>query len=220
MSANNMSKTLLIISSDKNIPNIGFSSKEKITYFETNKFYLLNSIISSFDLIIFDNREDELSKFINTFSLTKSYNFNIPIILIENNNSNNLELYKLANVYTIIKTPIDESSLKTSVELCLNFINSNKKVQLEDGFHFDTTREMLFLGKKIIKLTKTEKKLVKLLAENSNNLVNYEQIENIVWKGKVFSIYSLRNLIMSIREKTSENFIKNYSNKGYILNTI
>ena len=59
-----------------------------------------------------------------------------------------------------------------------------------------------------------------LLAENPNNLVSYEQIESVVWKGKVFSIYSLRNLIMSIRDKTSENFIKNYSNKGYILNTV
>lgn len=220
MSANNITKTLLIISSNKDILNIAFSEKEKITHFETNKFYLLNSVIVNFDLIIFDNRENELNKFINTFTLTKTYNFNIPIVLIENNISKELDLYKLANVYTVLKASIDEAHLKTSVELCLNYLNSNKKVQLEDGFHFDKSREMLFLGKKIIKLTKTEKKLVKLLAENPNNLVSYEQIENVVWKGKVFSIYSLRNLIMSIRDKTSENFIKNYSNKGYILNTI
>lgn len=220
MSANNILKSLLIVSSNVDILNIGFSEKEKITYFETNKFYLLNSVILNFDLIIFDNRENELSKFINTFSLTKTYNFTIPIILIENNISEELALYKLANVYSVLKAPIDESYLKTSIELCLNYLNTNKKVQFEDGFHFDTTREILFLGKKIVKLTKTEKKLVKLLAENPNNLVSYEQIENVVWKGKVFSIYSLRNLIMSIRDKTSENFIKNYSNKGYILNTI
>jgi len=220
MSANNITKTLLIVSQNKDILNIAFSEKEKITCFETNKFYLLNSAISNFDLIIFDNRDNELNKFINTFTLTKSYNFNIPMILIENNISEELNLYKLANVYTVLKAPIDEAYLKTSVELCLNYLNSNKKVQFEDGFHFDKSREMLFLGKKIIKLTKTEKKLVKLLSENPNNLVSYEQIENVVWKGKVFSIYSLRNLIMSIRDKTSENFIKNYSNKGYILNTI
>lgn len=220
MSANNITKTLLIVSQNRDILNIAFSEKEKITCFETNKFYLLNSAISNFDLIIFDNRENELNKFINTFTLTKSYNFNIPMILIENNILEELNLYKLANVYTVLKAPIDEAYLKTSIELCLNYLNSNKKVQFEDGFHFDKSREMLFLGKKIIKLTKTEKKLVKLLSENPNNLVSYEQIENVVWKGKVFSIYSLRNLIMSIRDKTSENFIKNYSNKGYILNTI
>jgi two-component system response regulator MprA len=220
MSVNNITKKLLVISFGEEILNIGFSDKDKITYFETNKFYLLNSEISSFDLIIFDNRGNELNKFINTFTLTKSYNFNIPMILIENNISEELDLYKLANVYLVLKAPIDEAYLKTSVELCLNYLNSNKKVQLEDGFHFDKSRETLFLGKKNIKLTKTEKKLVMLLAENPNNLVSYEQIESVVWKGKVFSIYSLRNLIMSIRDKTSENFIKNYSNKGYILNTV
>ena len=53
MSANNITKTLLIVSKNKDILNIGFSEKEKITYFETNKFYLLNSAISNFDLIIF-----------------------------------------------------------------------------------------------------------------------------------------------------------------------
>ena len=69
-------------------------------------------------------------------------------------------------------------------------------------------------------LTKTEKKLIKVLAENTNKLVTYEEISDIVWKGKVFSIYSLRNVIKHIREKTDESFIKNSSNRGYILTSI
>ena len=68
MSVNNITKKLLVISFGEEILNIGFSDKDKITYFETNKFYLLNSEISSFDLIIFDNRGNELNKFINTFT--------------------------------------------------------------------------------------------------------------------------------------------------------
>ena len=82
------------------------------------------------------------------------------------------------------------------------------------------TREMLFQGKKIIKLTKIEKRLINLLALNPNELVTYEDISSIVWKGKVFSIYSLRNVVKHIREKTNESFIKNFSNRGYIINTI
>ena len=93
-------------------------------------------------------------------------------------------------------------------------------MQFENGYYFDITREELFHGKKIIKLTRTEKKLINLLAKNPNSLVTYEDIANVVWKGKVFSKYSLRNVINHIREKTDDTFIRNYSNRGYILNSI
>lgn len=190
------------------------------TFFENNKFYLLNGSINNFDLIIFDSNEENIRKFIEVFKLTKSYNFNIPVLLIENDKLEDLSIYKMINVYSIIKKPVDNDFLVNTVEVCFSFIDSNKKVQFENGYHFDLTREELFFGKKIIKLTKTERKLIKVLAENTNKLVTYEEISDIVWKGKVFSIYSLRNVIKHIREKTDESFIKNSSNRGYILTSI
>ena len=112
---------------------------------------------------------------------------------------------------------------KSTFLRCLNhldFLYTNKKLQFENGFYFDMNKELLFQGKKTIKLTKTEKKLINLLALNPNVLVTYEHISSVVWKGKEFSIYSLRNVIKHIREKTDETFIKNSSNKGYVINTI
>lgn len=219
---NKKSKSILIISDDfdfvSNFKKM-LKASYKYTFFENNKFYLLNSVINEFDIIVFDNAKDDLQKFIDVFKLTKSYSFNIPIILIENK-IKDLSLYKLINVYSIFLKPVAIEFLSTSIELCINFLEINKKVQFENGYHFDVSREELFQGKKLIKLTKTEKKLIKLLAENPNTLVSYEDISGFVWKGKVFSIYSLRNVIKHIREKTDETFIQNSSNRGYILNTI
>lgn len=62
--------------------------------------------------------------------------------------------------------------------------------------------------------------LVLLISTKVNNLVTYEDIATIVWKGKEISIYSLRNVVKHIREKTDELFIKNSSNRGYVSNTI
>lgn len=190
------------------------------TFFENNKFYLLNSVINNFDVIIFDNSNNDLKKFLDVFKLTKSYNFNIPIILLEKDVKQDLSLYKIINVYSILQKPVSVEFLLNTIELCINFLNTNKKVQFENGYYFDITREELFHGKKIIKLTRTEKKLINLLAKNPNSLVTYEDIANVVWKGKVFSKYSLRNVINHIREKTDDTFIRNFSNRGYILNTI
>ena len=142
------------------------------------------------------------------------------MIVLENETSEKFSNYKYDNMYTILDKNINERFLVKNIDIALDFLNANKKVQFENGFYFDMNRELLFQGKKTIKLTKTEKKLINLLALNPNVLVTYEHISSVVWKGKEFSIYSLRNVIKHIREKTDETFIKNSSNKGYVINTI
>lgn len=216
-------KSILVISEDltflrklKQRPNQNYN----IRYFQENKFYLLYADIKTYDLIIFDNSSNILEKFIEVFKLTKSYNFNIPTIVLEDKEVENLSLYKFCNTYSILPKTVDENILFNAADLAINFLYSNRKVQFEKGFYFDISREILFQDKKVIKLTRTEKKLIKLLAENSNSLVTYEDIAIKVWGNKNFSIFSLRNVVRQIRKKTDELFIQNSSNRGYVLTTI
>ncbi|CAM3847356.1 winged helix-turn-helix domain-containing protein [Arcobacter cloacae] len=217
-----ITKSLLFISEDSSfVEDIKKSlNNNNVTFFGNNKFYLLNSIINDFDVIIFDNRNNNLKKFLEVYQLTKSYRFDTPIILIEDKINEDILLYKTLNIYTVLEKDVKKEFLFKIILICLNFLDSNKKIQFENGYHFDLSAEELFHDKKIIKLTKIEKKLIKLLSLHPNSLVSYEDIANEVWKGKVFSIYSLRNVINHIREKTNETFIRNFSNRGYILNTI
>ena len=196
------------------------NDKFNLSFFMDDKFQLLDTQIDSFDLIVFDNSHNKISKFTETLKLKKTYNFNIPMIVLENETIEEFSNYKYDNMYTILDKNINERFLVKNIDIALDFLNANKKVQFENGFYFDMNRELLFQGKKTIKLTKTEKKLINLLALNPNVLVTYEHISSVVWKGKEFSIYSLRNVIKHIREKTDETFIKNSSNKGYVINTI
>ncbi len=196
------------------------NDKFNLSFFMDDKFQLLDTQIDSFDLIVFDNSHNKISKFTETLKLKKTYNFNIPMIVLENETIEEFSNYKYDNMYTILDKNINEAFLFKNIEIALDFLYTNKKLQFENGFYFDMNRELLFQGKKTIKLTKTEKKLINLLALNPNVLVTYEHISSVVWKGKEFSIYSLRNVIKHIREKTDETFIKNSSNKGYVINTI
>lgn len=196
------------------------NDKFNLSFFMNGKFQLLDTQIDNFDLIVFDNSDNKISKFTETLKLKKTYNFNIPMIVLENETSEELSNYKYDNMYTILDKNINEAFLFKNIEIALDFLYTNKKLQFENGFYFDMNRELLFQGKKTIKLTKTEKKLINLLALNPNVLVTYEHISSVVWKGKEFSIYSLRNVIKHIREKTDESFIKNSSNRGYVITTI
>lgn len=194
--------------------------KYNISFFNSENYSLLNGEINAFDLIVFDNSKNSLLKFTDAFKVTKSYTFNIPMIVLEDEISQEFSTHKYCNAYALFNKNIDESFLLNNIEISLNFLYTNKKVQFENGFYFDVSREILFQGKKIIKLTKTERKLINLLALNPNVLVTYEDITSTVWRGKEFSIYSLRNVIKHIREKTDKSFIKNSSNRGYVINTI
>jgi hypothetical protein len=222
MNTKNINSVLFISEDTQYLENIKEIKTDKfnLSFFNEEKFDSLNHEINIFDLIVFDNSGNLLTKFVDFFKATKTYNFNIPIILLEKIVPVEILIHKYSNVYTILNKNINEKVLFDNIELALCFLYTNKKVEFENGFYFDMTREMLFQGKKIIKLTKIEKRLINLLALNPNELVTYEDISSIVWKGKVFSIYSLRNVVKHIREKTNESFIKNFSNRGYIINTI
>lgn len=220
---NKNNNSILVVTEDlETIKSLkdGFNNKYNVTYFYNDKFYLLDGDINSFDLIIFDNTKNLLSKFIDVFKLTKTYDFNIPMIVLQNEVTQELSTLKCANSCMILEKKVDNKFLLLNVEIIFNFVYANKKVQFENGFSFDVNKELLLQGKKVIKLTKIEKKLVNLLALNPNVLVTYEDISKIVWKGKEFSIYSLRNVVKHIREKTDETFIKNSSNRGYVITTI
>ena len=216
-------RTVLLISEDleyvQKLTKL-LNDKFNLSFFMNGKFQLLDTQIDNFDLIVFDNSDNKISKFTETLKLKKTYNFNIPMIVLENETIEEFSNYKYDNMYTILDKNINEAFLFKNIEIALDFLYTNKKLQFENGFYFDMNRELLFQGKKTIKLTKTEKKLINLLALNPNVLVTYEHISSVVWKGKEFSIYSLRNVIKHIREKTDETFIKNSSNKGYVINTI
>lgn len=220
---NKNNNSILVVTEDldliKSLKN-SFNDKYNVTYFHNDKFYMLDGDINSFDLIVFDNTKNLLAKFIDVFKLTKTYDFNIPMIVLQNEATQELSTLKCANSCMILEKKIDNKFLLLNIEIIFNFVYANKKVQFENGFSFDVNKELLFQGKKVVKLTKIEKKLVNLLALNPNVLVTYEDISRIVWKGKEFSIYSLRNVVKHIREKTDETFIKNSSNRGYVITTI
>ncbi|WP_368030386.1 transcriptional regulator [Arcobacter sp. s6] len=180
-----------------------------------DKFYSLNKAINTFNLIIFDNSNYSLIKIKEIFEQFKNYDFNIPVIILQNKILNDLAIYKDMNIYAILQENIDENSLIANIEICFNFLQKNQKILFEKKFYFDMYKKILFEKKKIISLTNIERELIILLIKNANNVINYEDISKEVWKGKKFSLFTLRNTVKHIREKTYKTFIQNSSKKGY-----
>ena len=68
-----------------------------------------------------------------------------------------------------------------------------------------------------IKLTHKELQLLDLLAKNHHRVVNYEEIESILWYDDYMSKDALRALIRMLRIKLQGDYIENVSGLGYRL---
>jgi len=113
--------------------------------------------------------------------------------------------------------PISSKKLKEALHLVLEHLNLNNIIKLSPTTCYDKLNKTLFINKKLIKLTKKELQLLDLLAKNNHRVVNYEEIEGLIWYNDAMSKDALRALIRTLRIKLQEEYIENVSGFGYRL---
>ena len=118
----------------------------------------------------------------------------------------------------LLKKPFDKQQLLIMILMATkNGSNANKRLNLGRGFSYDTQDRLLYNENKNIVLTRTEQRLLHILAINKERVVSFEMIENFMWSGKVASFETMRNYINKLRNKTYAQLIKNVQGLGYKL---
>lgn len=103
-----------------------------------------------------------------------------------------------------------ESLIKKDIEFYIEF---------DEGFFYDlSTNKLLNRFKTEITFTRLERNLFNLLLKEKGRIVSSDEIKEIVWRDREMSIFSLRNVIKKIRDKTYKDIIKTYSSNGYKIN--
>jgi len=113
--------------------------------------------------------------------------------------------------------PISSKKLKEALNLVWEHLNLNNIIKLDIKTSYDKLNKTLFIDKSLIKLTKKELQLLDLLARNSHRVVNYEEIEGLIWYDDAMSKDALRALIRTLRKKLKGEYIENVSGFGYRL---
>ncbi len=143
----------------------------------------------------------------------------VPIIFItaydtDENLQNSLNIQNS----NLLKKPFDKQQLLIMILMATkNGSNANKRLNLGRGFSYDTQDRLLYNENKNIVLTRTEQRLLHILAINKERVVSFEMIENFMWSGKVASFETMRNYINKLRNKTYAQLIKNVQGLGYKL---
>lgn len=108
---------------------------------------------------------------------------------------------------------------KLSVEETLKEILSQQidsRIDLGKGFYYDKVLKKVFDRKNIdTGLTKTQMNIFNTILKNRDTIVDVDTIKKNAWKDKDTSIFTLRNMIKQIRDKTYYGLIKSHSSRGY-----
>ena len=96
-------------------------------------------------------------------------------------------------------------------------------IPLENGFSYNFSNKSLFDEKGVkVNFTKIEETLfdyiISLSLDNKDKFADIESITLNVWRNEDVSVYSIRNKVKSIREKTFYELIKNKNSIGYRVN--
>ena len=143
------------------------------------------------------------------------------IIISQSDNNENIVTAINSGAYTFLSKPLRAKDVKLAVIMCLNQTKRGDKIEFENGIYFDEYRDQFFKsGGVLIDFTRLEKSFLKLLITKRNDITDYDIIKDVVWKGKDMSIYTKRNIVNKIRQKTYYEIIKNHSNKGYTIDIL
>ncbi len=199
--------------------NIGIkASINKLLENKVKELKFNNKIMSIEELVLFDLIIVHVNyfKFDNLNIFYKEYGINIPIICITSQfDENTMLLTKNNSVKNILIGEVQLEQIHMYVTIALN---ERKKIQLENHHIYCLQSARLFYKLQEIKLTKYESKLLKLMILNKDSILTYKEIEDQVWGEKKCSIYSMRNIVNKIRDKSFQSIIKNISKTGYLFN--
>jgi two-component system, OmpR family, response regulator ArlR len=142
------------------------------------------------------------------------------IVILEDQSEKNIVNCINASAYSILSNPVNYDDLKYSIIMALNQSKRVDKILLNEDIYYDSYRERFYDTNGAIEFTKYEFQVLKLLLDNHDKIIGYEEIKEKVWKEKKMSIFTMRNVINKIRNKTYYNIIKNNSTAGYQIDTV
>jgi len=170
------------------------------------------------DILLIDH---DYAKFEDIMKRMKIEKPSLPKIVILNDQTekNIVECINLCS-YSILSNPLNLDDLELSIVMALNQSKRVDKICLDNDIYYDSYRERFYDHAGVIDFTKFEFQVLKLLLDNSTKTIGYDEIKEKVWKEKKMSIFTMRNVINKIRNKTYYDIIKNNSSSGYQIDNI
>lgn len=116
----------------------------------------------------------------------------------------------------IIK-PVTEDELFEAFEAYFEKLDKElpQVVELSPEVKIDFDKVIVIVKNEEIHLNKKEVQLLKLLCQDINKTVNYEEIEYQIWGSESMSLSAIRSIVRDLRKKLGNEYVVNVSGVGY-----
>ncbi|WP_321470511.1 winged helix-turn-helix domain-containing protein [Halarcobacter sp.] len=169
--------------------------------------------LSKYDLVIIDIEYYDNKDLVHTFS---NDFYNTPIIFLTSD-VNSVDFNALYNIS--VKNILQKDETLNNIFIYSYIILQKKdKLIFKNGYLYSLKDNRFYYQNREVALTKLELKLFEFLVKNINRIISYEEIREKVWDNNSCTIYSVRNVINKIREKSYYEIISNFSKQGYTIN--
>ncbi|ABB43528.1 two component transcriptional regulator, winged helix family [Sulfurimonas denitrificans DSM 1251] len=144
-----------------------------------------------------------------------------PIMIISGHKDESF-LFRAIPLYlsAYLLKPIKYEELIEALQICSEkiIINSKEKINLKDGWCFDTKLCILKKDEEEYALNKKEAQFMKLIAYNSERLITKEMLHESVWEFEDMSDSAVTNFMLRIRRRFGKNFIYTIPDLGFRFN--
>jgi len=197
-------ESLVALEIMQTIQEFGYRQVEYATTIDMAKDILAQN---SINLILMDIN---LGKEIDGIEFYKSLNIDtIVIYLTAYKDEATISKAIETNPLGYLIKPINSDELNALLKLAQYKLSTqNQKIELGDGYYFNTKENKLFFNNKFVHLGTKELKLLKLLISARGNFVSYYTIENEIWGLESISSSALRTLIYRLRGKLNYKLIE------------
>lgn len=169
------------------------------------------------DIVLADIQMPDMDGLAFLDKITKINDKTIRIVMTAFNNTIYINRAVQSGVDFYLKKPIDIDELLVGISSHLKISQKNlERVDLGEGFFFDSSNKMLYKQDKLIKLTKKELLLLELFLKNKNTYISLEFIEQNIWEENT-TPDAIRMVIVGLRKKLYSKFLENLKGLGYMI---
>ncbi|MEA2099230.1 MAG: winged helix-turn-helix domain-containing protein, partial [Campylobacterota bacterium] len=113
--------------------------------------------------------------------------------------------------------PLSYNNFLSLLKLLSSKFNINEVIFNYKNLIYDFKTKVLSIDGTVIELTKNEILFIELLIVNKDEIITYEMIQRDIYREKIMSDSSIKNLILRLRKKLTIDFITTITGIGYKL---
>lgn len=201
----------------KNMVEILETFFEKVTAVSDGEEALSEAKNNLYDVLIFDISMPNMDG-LEAIKEIRKENKKIPIIILSAHTDQEY-LWRAVDlkITKYLTKPCNQNELFKALEIAsLELVDYNEVFEMSTTCTYNYCTKQLTKESEVIKLSKSESRLLEYFIKNTNQVITYENILDYMWDFEKPSKEAVKSIVKDLRRKICSDFIKNIYGVGYM----